>query len=147
MDVGPHSTISAIKKSIFIMIMDADDSIYLITLYLISDFGVITTLKNITSSGVDVRIFTYAHVFCRVKVLVVDEKIATIGMTNIDIRIFYLNFEVNVMLYQPQSIASLLNDFNRDFSRSTEIIYSEWQTRPLEVRTLQSLAQLFSALM
>ena len=64
-----------------------------------------------------------------------------------DIRSFYLNFEVNVMLYQTQSIEALLNDFNIDFSRSTEIIYNEWQKRPIRIRTAQSLAQLFSAVM
>ena len=79
--------------------------------------------------------------------IVVDEKIATVGTTNMDIRSFYLNFEVNVMLYQTQSIEALLNDFNIDFSRSTEIIYTEWQKRPIRIRTAQSLAQLFSAVM
>ena len=39
------------------------------------------------------------------------------------------------------------NDFNIDFSRSTEIIYTEWQKRSIMARTAQSLAQLFSAVM
>ena len=64
-----------------------------------------------------------------------------------DIRSFYLNFEVNVMLYQTQSIEALLNDFNIDFSRSTEIIYTECQKRPIRIGTAQSLYQLFSAVM
>ena len=51
------------------------------------------------------------------------------------------------MLYQTQSIEALLNDFNIDFSRSTEIIYTEWQKRSIMARTAQSLAQLFSAVM
>lgn len=97
--------------------------------------------------AVGVRIFTYDGVFCHAKVIVVDEKIATVGTTNMDIRSFYLNFEVNLMLYQTQSIEALLNDFNIDFSRSTEIIYTEWQKRPIRIRTAQSLAQLFSAVM
>lgn len=51
------------------------------------------------------------------------------------------------MLYETQSIQSLLNDFNIDFSRSTEIIYQDWKNRSIKDRTLQSLAQLFSAVM
>lgn len=175
-DAGPQSSIAPIKQSIFRMIMDANHSIYIITPYLIPDFDVIMALKNAALSGIDVRIivpgrpdkkfvyyatqsyfeqllavgvriFTYDGVFCHAKVIVVDEKIATVGTTNMDIRSFYLNFEVNVMLYQTQSIEALLNDFNIDFSRSTEIIYTEWQKRPIRIRTAQSLAQLFSAIM
>ena len=97
--------------------------------------------------AVGVRIFTYNGVFCHAKVMVVDEQIATVGTTNLDIRSFYLNFEVNVMLYGTTSIQSLLNDFNIDFSRSTEIIYEDWKKRSIKSRTLQSLAQLFSAVM
>ena len=37
----------------------------------------------------------------------------------------YLNFEVNVMLYHTESIQSILNDFNIDLSRSTEVIYHD----------------------
>ncbi len=175
-DAGPQSSIAPIKQSIFRMIMDANHSIYIITPYLIPDFDVIMALKNAALSGIDVRIivpgrpdkkfvyyatqsyfeqllavgvriFTYDGVFCHAKVIVVDEKIATVGTTNMDIRSFYLNFEVNVMLYQTQSIEALLNDFNIDFSRSTEIIYTEWQKRSIMARTAQSLAQLFSAVM
>jgi len=51
------------------------------------------------------------------------------------------------MLYGTTSIQSLLNDFNIDFSRSTEIIYEDWKKRSIKSRTLQSLAQLFSAVM
>ena len=175
-DAGPQSSIAPIKQSIFRMIMDANHSIYIITPYLIPDFDVIMALKNAALSGIDVRIivpgrpdkkfvyyatqsyfeqllavgvriFTYDGVFCHAKVIVVDEKIATVGTTNMDIRSFYLNFEVNVMLSQTQSVEALLNDFNIDFSRSTEIIYTEWQKRSIMARTAQSLAQLFSAVM
>lgn len=175
-DGGPQSAITPIKQSIFRMIMDANHSIYIITPYLIPDFDVIMALKNAALSGIDVRIivpgrpdkkfvyyatqsyfeqllsvgvriFTYDGVFCHAKVVVVDEKVATVGTTNMDIRSFYLNFEVNVMLYQTESVQALLNDFNIDFSRSTEIIYQEWQQRSLKLRTAQSLAQLFSAIM
>lgn len=175
-DSGPESTIAPIKQTIFRMIMDANQSIYIITPYLIPDFDVIMALKNAALSGIDVRIivpgrpdkkfvyyatqsyfesllavgvriFTYNGVFCHAKVMVVDEQIATVGTTNLDIRSFYLNFEVNVMLYGTTSIQSLLNDFNIDFSRSTEIIYEDWKKRSIKSRTLQSLAQLFSAVM
>lgn len=175
-DSGPQSTIAGIKQAIFRMIMGAKKSIYIITPYLIPDFDVISALKNAALSGVDVRIivpgradrrfvyyatqsyfeqllevgvriFTYDEVFCHSKVIVVDEEIASIGTTNMDIRSFYLNFEVNVMLYQTDSVQSLLNDFNIDSSRSTEVMYSDWIKRPILLRSIQSLAQLFSSIM
>ena len=64
-----------------------------------------------------------------------------------DIRSFYLNFEVNIMLYQTESVQQLLDDFNLDFSRSSEIDYNDWKKRSLMTRFVQSFAQLFSAIM
>lgn len=175
-DSGPQSAIANIKESLFRMIMGAQDSIYIITPYLIPDMDIISALRNAALSGIDVRIivpgkadrkivywatqsyfetllkvgvriYVYDHVFCHAKVIVVDENIASVGTTNMDIRSFYLNFEVNVMLYQAKAIEALLNDFNIDFSRGTEIIYEQWRQRPLKHRFVQSLAQLFSPIM
>lgn len=175
-DSGPQSTMAGIKQAFFRMIMGAEKSIYLITPYLIPDFDVISALKNAALSGIDVRIivpgradrkfvysatqsyfesllavgvriFTYDDVFCHSKVIVVDEEVASVGTTNMDIRSFYLNFEVNVMLYHTESVQNLLNDFNIDLSRSTEVIYSDWIKRSILQRSMQSLAQLFSSIM
>ncbi|CUM77033.1 Cardiolipin synthase [Turicibacter sanguinis] len=175
-DSGPQSTLAAIKQAFFRMIMGAEKSVYIITPYLIPDFDVITALKNAALAGIDVRIivpgradrkfvyyatqsyfepllevgvriFTYDGVFCHSKVIVVDEEVASVGTTNMDIRSFYLNFEVNVMLYHTESIQSILNDFNIDLSRSTEVIYSQWIKRSAFKRALESLAQLFSSIM
>ncbi|MGL4372989.1 MAG: cardiolipin synthase [Turicibacter sp.] len=175
-DSGPQSPVANIKQSFFRMIMSAQKSIYIITPYLIPDFDILSALKNAALSGIDVRIivpglpdrkfvylatesyfeqllevgvriYTYDTVFCHSKVIVIDEEIASIGTTNMDIRSFCLNFEVNVMLYHTQSVQAILNDFNIDFSRSTEVIYEEWKKRSVLIRTAQSLAQLFSPIM
>lgn len=175
-DSGPHSPLACIKQSYFRMIMGAEKSVYVITPYLIPDFDIISALKNAALSGIDVRIivpgradkkfvyyatqsyfetlleagvriFTYDNIFCHSKVIIVDEDIASIGTANMDIRSFYLNFEVNVMLYQTESIQGLLNDFNIDFSRSTEVIYSQWKNRPILRRATESLVQLFSSIL
>lgn len=175
-DSGPQSTMAGIKQAFFRMIMGAKKSIYIITPYLIPDFDVISALKNAALSGIDVRIivpgradrkfvyyatqsyfesllevgvriFTYDDVFCHSKVIVVDEEVATVGTTNMDIRSFYLNFEVNVMLYHTEAVQNVLNDFNIDLSRSTEVIYSDWIKRSILQRSMQSLAQLFSSIM
>ena len=175
-DSGPHSPVSSVKESIFRMIMGAKKSVYIITPYLIPDFDLLSALSNAALSGVDVRImvpgradkkivywatqsyfeqllkagvriYTYDNVFCHSKVIVVDENIGSVGTTNMDIRSFYLNFEVNVMLYHTKSVQTLLNDFNIDFSRGTEVIYEDWKNRSLKVRFAQSLAQLFSPIM
>ncbi|HAX73972.1 MAG TPA: cardiolipin synthase [Firmicutes bacterium] len=175
-DSGPQSSIANIKQCFFRMIMSAKKSVYLITPYLIPDVDILSALKNASLSGIDVRIivpgfpdrvfvylatqsyfeqllevgvriFTYDAVFCHSKVMVIDEEIASIGTTNMDIRSFYLNFEVNVVLYETESIQQLLNDFNIDLSRSTELFYEEWKQRSVLVRSAQSLAQLFSPIM
>ena len=129
-DAGPQSSIAPIKQSIFRMIMDVSNhSIQHYNSIFNPDFDVIMALKNAALSGIDVRIivpgrpdkkfvyyatqsyfeqllavgvriFTYDGCSVMQKVIVVDEKIATVGTTNMDIRSFYLNFEVNVMLYQ-----------------------------------------------
>lgn len=175
-DSGPDSTLAGIKEALFRMIMGARESVYLITPYLIPDIDFLSALKNAALSGLDVRIlipgkadkdlvylatesyfegllaagvriYKYHKVFCHAKVVVVDESIASLGTTNMDIRSFYLNFEVNVMLYHASAIQTLLNDFNVDFSRAHEIKYEEWRQRSSGRRLAQSLAQLFSPIM
>ena len=44
------------------------------------------------------RVFLYEKGFLHAKVVIVDDEIASIGSSNIDLRSFMLNFEVNTSL-------------------------------------------------
>lgn len=173
---GPETPMAPIKQAIFRMIVEAKSSIDIMTPYLILDFDIIMALKNATLAGRKVRIivpgrpdnkfvyygtqsyfeellaagvqiFTYKEVFCHGKIIIIDNTIATIGTTNMDIRSFYLNFEVNVVLYQTQSVQKLVEDFNKDLLSCKKISYNEWQKRSILTRLCQSIANIFSGIM
>ncbi len=54
-----------------------------------------------------VNIYEYCEGMLHSKTITVDEAFALIGSANLDIRSFYLNFEINVLLYGQEITAQL----------------------------------------
>lgn len=76
-----------------------------------------------------VRLFEYRPSMTHVKALVVDERWAVIGTTNIDNRSFEHNDEVNVVLHGGTAPRRLRADFDGDLALSDEVTLSSWQAR------------------
>lgn len=163
-----------IKEAYFKMINDAKKSIYITTPYLMVEPDIELALITAAKSGIDVKImlpgkpdkfminqatksyydkllennikiYEYENTFVHAKVLIVDEKIASIGTVNFDPRSFNINFEATVFL-QNDSVGHLLNDFNNDISHAVEIDKQSWKKRPFIFRLIQGLIGLFSPL-
>jgi len=65
------------------------------------------------------------------KMLVSDGIIASVGSANIDIRSFYLNFEINDFIYDSIVAKQLEKDFIKDINDSTEITLEIYNQRKL----------------
>jgi len=78
-----------------------------------------------------VRLFEYRPAMTHVKALMVDERWAILGTTNIDNRSFEHNDEVNVAFREPTVTARLRYDFEADLAASDEITLQGWAERPL----------------
>ncbi|MFS1515573.1 cardiolipin synthase [Bacillus sp. SCS-151] len=173
---GPDNEWEIIKQLFFSMIISAEKSVWIATPYFIPDEDIFTALKVAALSGIDVRIlmpkrpdkkivfyasrsyfpelleagakiYEYKKGFMHSKILIVDDEIASIGTSNMDMRSFHLNFEVNAFLYRTNSIRALTNDFIHDIAHSDIITEEQFSTRPIWVRLYESTARLLSPLL
>jgi cardiolipin synthase A/B len=94
-----------------------------------------------------VRIHLYQPRFLHAKHLSIDSDIVLIGSTNIDIRSFALNAEMNMLVYDREVVATLRSIQERYFAQSHLLTREEWQRRPLLTRPLQSIARLADSLL
>ncbi|KUP07528.1 cardiolipin synthetase [Bacillus coahuilensis p1.1.43] len=173
---GPDNEWSVIKNLFFSMITSAKKSVWIASPYFIPDEDIFSALKIASLSGIDVRImipkkpdkqivwhasrsyfpelleagakiYQYNKGFMHSKVLIVDEELASIGTSNMDMRSFHLNFEVNAFLYQTESTKALMNDFIEDLQNSEQLSYEEFSKRSIWIRIIESTSRLMSPLL
>jgi len=77
----------------------------------------------------------------------VDGDIALFGTVNLDMRSFWLNFEVTLFVYDPNFRARLRKLQQRYIEESDLIDLQVWQKRPARTRFIENVAQLFSPLL
>lgn len=76
----------------------------------------------------------------------IDDDIAVIGSSNLDMRSFTLNLEITLVAYD-EGVVSKLREVELAFlARSVEVREGEWLERPLPGRLLDGLARLTAAL-
>jgi len=94
-----------------------------------------------------VQIHLYQPHFLHAKHLSFDDDIALIGSTNIDIRSFALNSEINILVYDPKVVADLRTIQNKYFENSDLLTCEEWSQRPLLAKVAQNTARLADSLL
>jgi cardiolipin synthase A/B len=173
---GPDNEWSVIKNIFFSMITTAEKSVWIASPYFIPDEDIFSAIKVAALSGIDVRIlvpkrpdkrivfhasrsyfpelmeagvriYEYERGFMHSKIVIVDHEIASIGTSNMDMRSFHLNFEVNAFLYKTRSTQKLVNDYMKDITHSSEINLSMFKKRHIGLRILESTSRLLSPLL
>ncbi len=94
-----------------------------------------------------VHIHTYNAGMLHAKTITVDDSFSLLGSANLDIRSFYLNFEVNVLLYGQQITQHLRFAQQNYLNQCDPIILSAWRKRPLIKQYAEGVASLFSPLL
>jgi cardiolipin synthase len=94
-----------------------------------------------------VRIHRYYGNFLHAKHATVDDEIALIGSSNLDIRSFALNSEVSVLIYDPAVVAQLHAVQSRYMAASETVDVAQWARRGVTRRTLQNIARLADSLL
>jgi cardiolipin synthase len=97
--------------------------------------------------GAGVSIHLYQPRFLHAKHLSIDEDIVLIGSTNIDIRSFALNAEVNVLIYNRKVAGQLGLVQENYFANSHLLSADEWRKRPRFTRVVQNVARLADSLL
>jgi cardiolipin synthase A/B len=95
-----------------------------------------------------VKIYLYAApAVLHAKHLSIDEGVALIGSTNLDIRALSLHMELMVMVHSREFVAAM-RTVEADYrARSRLLTLEEWQRRPRRDKVFDNLARLTSALM
>ncbi len=97
--------------------------------------------------GAGVIIHLYEPRFLHAKHLSIDDHLVLIGSTNIDIRSFALNAEVNVLIYDSEVAAEMRWVQEGYFSASHLLKADEWARRPARTRVIQNVARLADSLL
>lgn len=172
---GPDRAMRPIYQGVFTAFTLARTRIWIATPYFVPDEAISTCLENAALRGVDVRlivpeksdlksvklagrsyfddlmragvkIYHYLPTNLHSKVLIIDEDIGVVGSSNVDIRSFFLNFELGVFFYGRKEIDALAAGFEIDLSFSAELDPAAFGRRPRLVRLLEDTSRIFSPL-
>lgn len=102
-------------------------------------------LKDVLQAGV--KVYLYRPGFLHSKLMVVDDKLATVGTANIDFRSFEHNFEVNAFIYDATEAIRLRHVFLADQQESRRVRLRSWERRPWHRKAIESFIRLLSPLL
>jgi Phosphatidylserine/phosphatidylglycerophosphate/cardiolipin synthases and related enzymes len=174
---GPMDEWNVTMQGMTRMITQARDYVYIESPYLIPTESVLMALRNAALSGTDVRIiipyrgdkgvlvplasrsyveeclvagvriFFYGGGYMHSKTIVSDDSIATVGSTNLDVRSFEQDFEINAFIYDRDVTMELKRAFLDDQANSREVFLKEWTERSRWERFKESFARIFSLIL
>ncbi len=173
---GPDNEWSVIKNIFFSMITSAKESVWIASPYFIPDEDIFSAIKVAALSGIDVRllvpnrpdkrivfhasrsyfpelleagvkVYEYERGFMHSKIVIVDHELASIGTSNMDMRSFHLNFEVNAFLFRTKSTQKLVAEYLNDLEYAKQLELTSFRKRHIGLRLLESTARLLSPLL
>ncbi|MCF8452437.1 MAG: cardiolipin synthase, partial [Pedobacter sp.] len=111
----------------------------------IVDLAVQSYYSELLSVGVE--IYRYQKGFMHAKTIVFDCQLAMVGTSNMDIRSFDLNFEVNAIVYDREFAKKLHDTFYRDLNDSVKVDALEWEKRTAVRKLTEKAFRLISPLL
>lgn len=96
-------------------------------------------------AGVRIHLYSSPTVL-HAKHFTIDDDIAVIGSSNMDIRSFSLNMEVSVMIQGRDFVRSVRRIEDGYRARSRELVLDDWTGRPVSEKIRDNLARLTSSL-
>ncbi len=170
---GPNYEFRTLRDNFLKLIQTANTSILIQTPYFVPDDSLLDALKTAIMSGIDVKImipnradhlfiywvnqfyvgellkigasvYRYEKGFLHSKVIIVDNEIVSIGTCNFDYRSLYLNFEINVNVYEKLTAIEFKNQFYRDINDSKKLDFEDFEQRSIFIRIKESILRLLS---
>ncbi len=170
---GPGDTPRAIHQAVLMAAFSAREELILTTPYFVPDDAMLEALVAASARGVKVtlvvpehsdapivcaagrshypellgagvRIVVYRGGTLHSKTLTVDRRLAMIGSANLDMRSFWLNFEVTLLAYNSDFSEEVRNLQMAYVRESTALSMDWWERRRLASRLWDSFARLLS---
>ncbi|UIR56619.1 cardiolipin synthase [Sphingobacterium sp. SRCM116780] len=163
-------------EAILLAINDAKERIQLCTPYFIPSEQLSTALEIAASSGIKVElmlpavsdsyivqhatfsflkpllqrgihVYLYNKGFIHAKTVCIDGKLAFVGTVNLDIRSFYINYEITSVVSDEQYCKRLEQQFEMDKSASDLVTLFSWAHRKKWKKGVDSLCRLLAPLL
>jgi len=97
--------------------------------------------------SVNVKIYEYLPAFLHMKGIVVDECFVSVGTANMDMRSFFLNFEVNINFYSREIGSQIEQVFAERKGLCEQITMNTFTKRPALTRLLENTLRVFSPIL
>jgi len=110
---------------------------------MITQFAQRSYYDDLLQAGIQIHL--YRPRFLHAKHLTIDNHIALVGSTNMDIRSFALNAEVNLLVYDPAVVQQLRAVQERYFANSERLDAAAWNRRPLGAKVVHNTARLMDS--
>ena len=91
-----------------------------------------------------VRVYEFTPGFMHSKLVVSDDRCASVGSCNLDYRSFYLQFENGVWLWDDPAVEAVRDDFLATLDRCREILPRDMEKMPLGQRFMNVFYRLFA---
>lgn len=173
---GPDRPTEGFQDILIQAIHSARQKISITSPYFIPNEGLITALRLASARGVDVdiivpdrsdhllvdqasayycgvvlknggNVYLFKEGMLHTKIMTVDDDMAMVGSANFDIRSFYLNTELVLILFEPEFIYNLRMLQNCYKGHSIKIRPEAWFKRPLPKRMAEGMVKIFSPLL
>lgn len=173
---GPDNVWSPIEHTFVHAITQARERVWIATPYFVPSPAVEAVILAAALRGVDVRllvplkadsllvnlaarsyyrglleagakIYLYRRGFLHAKVMLIDHWMATVGSANLDVRSFYLNYELNAFVFDRPLVETMATQFMRDLADATRRNLADEDNLPLWRRLAQQSARLLSPLL
>lgn len=94
-----------------------------------------------------IRIWEYpAPYILHAKHFTIDDTVAVVGSSNMDMRSFGLNYEVSLMVPDSDAVARMRRIEDRYRALSRELTLEEWERRPAQIKYVDNVMRLTAAL-
>jgi len=174
---GPDAEWKAIRSVYFALITAAQKQIYIQSPFFILDEGLAEAITGAARSGIEVKImlaprgpgmqapyraamtyaasmaeagveiYFYEGKYFHAKTISIDSIICSIGSTNMDIRSFAINYELNLIIYDVATTQQLDEIFEEDLKQCRQFDLNAYKSSNLLSRARDSMMRLLSPLM
>ena len=168
---GPIEEVEGCTLFFMNAISNAEKRIWITSPYFVTDESVRVALQLAAMRGVDVRVmipfnpdkyipwlasfsflgemeaagvrmFRYTHGFLHQKVMLIDDRLGSVGTANLDNRSLRLNFEISIVVLDQGFCCDLEKMLEADFEECREVNSNDYRDRPFWFRFAVRLAKL-----
>ncbi len=173
---GPAPLPDVIRRLTLTAIYSAQRTLTITTPYFVPDDAVLTALRSAAAAGIvvtlivpaendsflvrhasassyedvltsGIRIYEYSGGLLHTKSLVVDGEVTLFGSVNLDMRSFWLDFEISLFIYDKGFAQEMMTLQQQYIERSIALDAEAWRSRPERNRLLENAARLVGPLL